>query len=62
MQDCQGFSYEQHYNHIGFCFLTYGLLQAILPEVNPYEAKRKIESMYVTKTVSLKQEAFQLCA
>jgi hypothetical protein len=62
MQDCQGFSYEQHYNHIGFCFLTYGLLQGAFPALNPYEAKKLIESKLVTKVVTLKPEAFQLCA
>mgnify|MGYP000526980567 CR=1 FL=1 len=62
LQDCQAFTFIQHYNHIGYCFLTYGLLQASFPKINVYEAKRRIESMYVTKSVSLKQEVFQLCA
>lgn len=62
MQDCQGFSYEQHVNHIGYCFLTYGLLQAIFPKLNPYEAKRFVESKLVSKTVHLNPQALSLCA
>ena len=62
MQDCQAFNFDQHCNHIGYCFLTYGLLQGIFPRINPYEAKRVFESKYVTKVVTLKEEAFKLCA
>jgi len=62
LQDCQAFNFNQHYNHIGFCFLAYGLLQGSFPNINVYEAKRRFESCYVTKTVSLKPEVMQLCA
>jgi hypothetical protein len=62
MQDCQAFSYVQHYNHIGYCFLAYGLLRGIFPDINPYEGKRLFGSMYVTKTVFLNQEVFKMCS
>lgn len=62
MEDCQAFRPNQHYNHIGYCFLVHGILQATFPDINPYQAKRKIESMYVTKVVSLNTEVFKLCA
>ena len=62
LQDCQAFTFEQHYNHIGFCFLAHGLLQAIFPGINPYEAKRIFQSQYVEKTVCLKPEAKKLIA
>jgi len=62
MEDCQGFSYNQHVNHIGFCFLTFGLLQAVFPHLNVYKAKNLIQSMLIEKTVVLKPQAFQLCA
>ena len=62
MQDCQAFNYNQHVNHIGYCFLAYGLLQAVFPNLNPYEAKKRIESMFVSKTVTLKPQVFKLCS
>ncbi len=58
MQDCQAFKAQQHFNHIGYCFLTFGLLQATFPSLNPYKAKRIIEPKYIKKTVTLKQEYF----
>lgn len=58
MLDCQSFKYKQHFNHIGFCFLVFGLLQAAFPNLNPYKARRCLEDLYVEKTVFLKQEAF----
>jgi len=60
--DCQGFEWIQHYNHIGYCFLAYALLQAAFPNINPYEAKRFIQSKLIKKSVSLKPEAKRMCA
>ena len=62
LQDCQAFKPNQHFNHIGYCFLVYGILQAAFPNINPYDAKRNIESMYVSKTISLEQQVFRMCA
>ncbi len=60
--DCQGFDLIQHYNHIGYCFFAYALLQASFPSINPYKAKRRVQSMWLKKSVSLKPQAKQLCA
>ena len=62
LQDCQGFEFIQHHNHIGYCFLAYGLLRGAFPGMNPYDAKRRFESMYITKTVTLNPEVFTMCA
>lgn len=62
LEDCQAFDYVQHSNHIGYCFLTYGLLQAAFPNLNPYEAKKRIESMYVVKSVYLNSKGKKMCA
>jgi len=62
LEHCQGFEFIQHHNHIGYCFLAYALLRAMFPDVNPYEAKRKLQSMLVQKSVSLKPQGKKLCA
>jgi hypothetical protein len=62
LQDCQGFKFIQHHNHIGYCFLAYGLLRGAFPYMNPYDAKRRFESLYITKTVTLNLEVFMMCA
>ena len=62
LEDCQSFEAVQHYNHIGFCFLTYALLTAAFPDLNAYDAKRMIESNLLRKSVSLKPKAKKMCA
>lgn len=62
MQDCQAFKYKQHVNHIGYCFLTHGLLQAAFPALNPYKAKSHLEDLYVEKRIFLKEETFMKTA
>ena len=62
LEDCQGFEFIQHYNHIGYCFLTYALLLAMFPNINVYKAKRRIQSELIQKSVSLNCEGKRLCA
>ena len=45
LEDCQSFEAVQHYNHIGFCFLTYALLTAAFPDLNDEEHRKTNNSM-----------------